>query len=117
MKKKSKRTSEFIKMDSEDLDMLIKSLEEVWHDRVPETKGRTGDTSVLRIFEGDGMLSYQIGTLHTGWAGFKYFLEANPLNYFFTEIYYNGTLLNKEQKKQFWDQTTSWIEEEKQEEE
>lgn len=116
-KKKSRRNPNLIKMDSEDLDMLIKSLEEAWHDRVPETKGRIGDTSVLKVFEGDGMLSFQIGTLMTGWYGFKQYLNASPENYFFKEVYYNGMLLDKKQEKQFWDQTISWIEEEKQEEE
>lgn len=99
-------------------DKFIKELTKVWYDRIPDPDSRRmGNTNVLKVNQGDGMLSFQMGTLMTGWAGFKRYLEMDPMCWYFEEVWYNGTKLNKEQEKQFWDQTILWIEEEKQEEE
>lgn len=115
-KKKSKRKHAFgQEVLSGYTDEFIKELTKVWYDRIPDPDSRRiGNTNVLKVQEGDGMLSFQMGTLMTGWAGFKRYLETDPMCYYFEEVWYNGMKLNKEQEKQFWDQTIEWIEEEKQ---
>lgn len=71
------------------------------------------ESSILYVTQDKekNLLYFKFGNLTTGLDGFLNLISESFC--WFTEIYFNGVKLDKDQRKQFWEQTNEYLKERK----